>query len=158
MMLSYRLQHILNWNENDLSQLPPQEDDQYEYKRSQTKDPDLGNKLSVAASAFWNSGGGIFVAGVNNIGQIDGGITEDVGNQPRRDWADQHIRRTEPQGGKYWIKTISATSSRSPIRPNHVILVVAFETSPLAPHMAYDKKYYIRAGAHSEGASTLGRK
>jgi hypothetical protein len=36
--------------------------------------------------------------------------------------------------------------------PEHVVLLVAFGESNNAPHMAPDKRYYVRAGAHSDPA------
>lgn len=140
--------YIEQWeNENDLAALPNAEDDQHEYKRSATPDKELGEKISVAASAFWNTGGGIFVAGVDDTGKIDGGITGFVGRQSRRDWADQYIARTQPPG-PYLVKWIDQGTS---ITANCGVLVVAFGEDAVA-HMAYDNRYYVRLGAHSQSA------
>jgi hypothetical protein len=149
----FRYQYVENWTEADLALLPPQESGQLEYKSSLTKDDDLGNKISVAASAFWNSGGGIFVAGVNEkTGKIDGGITASVGRQKRRDWVDQQINKTQPLG-KYWVNLIPLDPNSPLINPNHIVLVIGFEESTVVPHMAYNNRYYIRTGVHSDSAS-----
>jgi hypothetical protein len=56
------------------------EDDRHEYKSSAIKnDKELGDKIAKAASGFWNSGGGLFVVGVDGNGQPDGGISLSVG-------------------------------------------------------------------------------
>ncbi|MEO8611119.1 MAG: ATP-binding protein [Chloroflexota bacterium] len=151
-MSGFRFQYIEEWKEADLLLIPEAETNLYEYKSSLTHDDALGNKISVAASALWNSGGGIFIAGVNNQGEIDGGITSKVGKQSREDWADRQIRKTEPPG-KYWINPITPDSDNSPIKSDHIVLVIGFEESNVAPHMAYDNRYYLRLGAHSESAT-----
>jgi len=145
-------QVIENWSEEELLQLPEEENDELEYKSSQTSFDKLKNKISIAASAFWNTGGGIFIAGVDDKGKIDGGISNVFGKQKIRDWVDQVISGVEPVG-PYSIKIIERQNDQSLIGINNIILVVAFGESYIGAHMAYDKKYYIRAGAHSGPAS-----
>lgn len=142
-------QYVEAWqDENDLLALPNPEDDQHEYKRSRTSDKELAEKISVAASAFWNTGGGIFVAGVDGAGKIDGGIASTVGRQSRRDWADQAVMKTQPPG-PYLVRWIEKGTS---INANCGVLVIAFGDGNTA-HMAYDHRYRIRLGAHSEVAN-----
>ena len=74
---------ILDIQDEDLSKLPTEEDDWHEYKSSSTKDKELGKKISAAASGFWNSGGGLFVVGVDGNGKPDGVISINVGRQSR---------------------------------------------------------------------------
>ncbi|MBZ0316519.1 MAG: ATP-binding protein [Anaerolineae bacterium] len=143
---------VENWTEQELSQLPEEESDQYEFKSSQTTSDKLKEKIPVAASAFWNSGGGFFIVGVDGKGKIDGGIEKIVGRQSLRDWIDQLLAKVEPVG-PYAIKTISRRGQQSKISQNRAVLAISFGQSPIAPHMAPDKKYYIRAGAHSVPAS-----
>ena len=64
----------INLNTFDLTQLPTQEDDNFEFKSSQTKLKELKKKLSCAVSGFANSGGGCFIAGVDPDGNADGGF------------------------------------------------------------------------------------
>jgi hypothetical protein len=146
-----RFEHISNWTEADLMNLPP-ESDIYEYKSSLIKDDDLGNKISIAASAFWNSGGGIFIAGVDNSGKIDGGISAVVGRHSCTDWVHQIIKKTEPLGN-YWPQIITPNLPNPLIKSGNVVLVIGFEESLNVPHMAYDKRYYLRVGSHSDPAS-----
>lgn len=149
-MERYRL--VENWVEDDLTDLPVEENEYYEYKSSETPTAKLKEKIAVAASAFWNSGGGIFIAGINDEGQIDGGIPETIGRQKLRDWVDQSIARVEPPG-PYIIQIIGKGENGSSIKEGNVVLVVGFGESITAPHMAPDKRYYLRAGAHSGPAS-----
>lgn len=141
------LPEISIWSYRDLKELPSEETDLYEYKSSRTKIDRLKNKISIAASSFWNSGGGLFIAGMDNEGKVDGGFPKKIGKQSLRDWTDQAIRLTEPLG-LYEIALIEMEKNEE-----NVVLVVKFLESPAVPHMAYDKKYYIRAGAHSSGAT-----
>lgn len=149
LIMNYR--DIEQWDEDNLIQLPTNETDLYEYKSSKTDLKSLKKKISAAASAFWNSGGGIFIAGVDDNGKTDGGIPKIIGNQSARDWADQVIASVEPLGD-YAIKMIKNHRKPSDIQSEHVVLVIAFEKSFVGPHMASDKKYYIRAGAHTGAA------
>lgn len=137
-----------DWVESDLEKLPNEETEIFEYKSSQINLNQLKNKLSIAASAFWNSGGGIFIAGIDNNGKIDGGISNKVGGQSVRDWADQIISSVEPPGD-YEINTIQPKGEGSSIYDEHIVLLIIFKQSYQGPHMAYDNKYYVRAGAHS---------
>lgn len=131
-----------------LSTLPIAEDDFFEFKSSLTNDARLAEKLTAAASGFWNSGGGFFLAGLDRSGDPDGGISPAVGNQPRRDWVDQHLMRVEPRG-QYTVVVVTSTHNRGRIDADKCVLVVGFQESADVPHMAPDKHYYVRAGAHT---------
>lgn len=146
------LPEISMWIYKDLLELPSEETDIYEYKSSKVTLDQLKNKISIAASAFWNSGGGIFIAGVNDEGKIDGGIPCKSGRQSIRDWADNAIKLTEPVG-IYEVNSIENTGEMDPIGEDKAVLIIKFHESNQVPHMAYDKKYYVRVGAHSDGAS-----
>ncbi|MDD4593363.1 MAG: ATP-binding protein [Parabacteroides sp.] len=146
-----QLPEICNWGYQDLLELPFEETDIYEYKSSKVPLDQLKNKISKAASAFWNSGGGIFIAGVNDEGKVDGGIPCKSGKQSIRDWVDNAIKFTEPLGD-YEVNIIAKTNESCNIKDNKVVLIIKFNESNQVPHMAYDKKYYIRVGSHSGGA------
>lgn len=140
------------WDYETLLDIPKAESSEFEYKSSKTSLDILRNKISVAASSFWNSGGGIFIAGVSDNGTIDGGIPNKKGKQSIRDWTDNAIKLTEPLG-EYEIHVIGHEVSAHGIDEDKVVLVIRFYKSNMVPHMAYDRKYYIRAGAHSAGAT-----
>lgn len=146
------LPEISKWVYQDLLDLPLEETDIYEYKSSKVPLDQLKNKISIAASAFWNSGGGIFIAGVSNDGKIDGGIPCKCGRQSIRDWVDNAIKLTEPIAD-YEVYSIEKTIENDNIAEEQVVLIIKFNESNQVPHMAYDKKYYVRIGAHSDAAS-----
>lgn len=146
------LPDISLWTEEDLSEIPTSETEFFEYKSSKVPLDNLKNKISVAASAFWNSGGGIFIAGINDNGEIDGGIEKYKGKQNIRDWVDNAIKLTEPTG-EYSIGIVSKEMENSKIKDDKAVIVICFYESIMVPHMAYDKKYYLRVGAHSGAAN-----
>jgi len=145
---------ILELEDVDLSEfLPNAEDDRHEYKSSAIKnDKELGDKIAKAASGFWNSGGGLFVVGVDGKGQPDGGISLNVGRQSRRDWIDRAISPVMPKSC-YVIHSIENSSSCMNIEQGKAVFLIGFGESEIGPHMANDHRYYIRAGAHTEPAS-----
>jgi len=143
---------IINLKTFDLSQLPSQEDQDFEFKGSSTPFDELAKKLSKAVSGFANSGGGCFVAGVDGSGNADGGIPLKKGGQPLRDWADRIIASQVAPPPKYDIAILNDSCSRGTIKPGRGVLLVMVEESFVGPHMACDNCYYIRAGAHTEPA------
>jgi hypothetical protein len=53
----------------------------------------------------------------------------------------------------YWKKLIYRGTPNSPIDPDHIVLIIAFDGNSTEIHMAPDNVYYIRAGAHSVPAN-----
>jgi hypothetical protein len=148
---------ILELEDLDLSEfLPAAEDDRHEYKSSAIKnDKELGDKIAKAASGFWNSGGGLFVVGVDGNGQPDGGISLSAGHkgrQSRRDWIDQVISQVTPKSA-YVVHSIEDNGCGCNIEPGKAVFLIGFGESEIGPHMANDHRYYIRAGAHTGPAS-----
>lgn len=136
-------------SDQDLSEfLPDAEDDRHEYKSSAIKNEGLGDKIAKAASGFWNSGGGLFVVGVDGNGQPDGGISLNVGRQSRRDWIDQAISQVTPKSA-YAVHSIEDNGCGCNIEPGKGVFLIGFGDSEIGPHMAHDHCYYIRAGAHT---------
>lgn len=156
-MFPENYKRIENWTEEDLLEIPPTETDEYEFKSSLIRAShhyrsDLSHKLTKAASAFWNTGGGILIVGVDDDSKVDGGIPAMMGKQKLRDWVDMILNAVSPVG-PYTVQTIKADSPESKIDPEMVVLVIAFGESYDLPHMAPDKRYYVRSGAHSNPAS-----
>ncbi|MEM6281270.1 MAG: ATP-binding protein [Chloroflexota bacterium] len=146
-----RYRMIEDWTEADLLALTTGETDEYEFKSSRIHSNDLTREIQVAASAFWNSGGGVLIVGLNDHGQIDGGISDLMGRQRLRDWVDRVISHVEP-AGPYFIRLIYGEGADSAIKAGQCVLVIAYGESNNAPHMAPDKRYYVRAGSHSDPA------
>lgn len=145
------------WSEEDLQQLPESETDEYEYKSSLIRESahfrtELQAKIAKTASAFWNTGGGILVVGVDDNGNVDGGIPQKMGKQRLRDWVDMVLRTVIPVG-PYSVRMIRREKPDSSIEEGCAVLVVAFGESMDLPHMAPDNRYYVRAGAHSNPAN-----
>lgn len=139
-------------NAISLDSLPSAETDDLEYKSSRTPDDSLTSKIQKAASAFWNSGGGLFLAGIDDkTGKVDGGIAVKVGKQSRQDWLSRILSAVHPQA-EYKSRLFSS-SEHPDIRTDHCVLAIEFSASSALPHQSADKKYYIRAGAHTEPAS-----
>lgn len=139
----------------DLTDLPESENDFFEFKSSKVenntsknKNKDLKNKIRLGVSGFANSGGGIFVIGVNDNGNADGGISLKFGQQNICDWINQVINEVTPTP-KYEIKLIDNPMNRGHIDPDKVVVIIAIYESHIGPHMADDGCYYIRAGAHT---------
>lgn len=122
-----------------------------EFKSSRTPDDQLKPKVGVAASAFWNSGGGRFVVGMNNDGELDGGVSMKVGRTSRADWIEQQIHRVVPVGS-YHIDCIEGGEATPGIESGNCVVAVTFAESHDVPHMAPDHMYYIRAGKTSSPA------
>jgi hypothetical protein len=134
--------------------LPRSENGDFEFKCSRVPDDSLKTKLQAAASAFWNSGGGYFVVGVDGSGVPDGGVSKEVGRKPRREWIEQSLAAVDPPfSAGYRIGELDSGDPGSSISPGCAVYLVGFSASELAPHMAPDKRYYIRAGAHTDPAS-----
>ncbi|HEX8451878.1 MAG TPA: RNA-binding domain-containing protein [Longimicrobium sp.] len=141
------------WTLDDLHGLPSEESEIFEYKSGSTPFAHLAEKLERAASAFWNSGGGLFVVGVGDRGRPDVGIPVKVGKQSLRDWVDARLHRVVPPG-RYAVRVIEdGRRGGSERTVGTGILLVAFGESRLGPHMAPDHKYYFRAGAHTVPAA-----
>ena len=119
---------------------------------SATPTRELSKKLAFAASGFSNTGGGLFLAGVDATGNADGGIPLHIGRQDLRDWVDQVIHQVLPHPN-YEVVMIEDAQGRGTINNGHAVLAVIFSESLQAPHMAPDNRYYIRAGAHTVGAN-----
>lgn len=146
-----RYRMIEEWTEADLQGLFSGETDEYEFKSSRIHLTDMAREIQVAASAFWNSGGGILIIGLDDDGNVDGGISDLVGRQRLRDWVDRVISHVEP-AGPYLVRLIYRENGESHIEDGKCVLVIAYGESNSAPHMAPDKRYYVRAGTHSDPA------
>lgn len=141
-------------NTFDLLLLPESEDARHEFKSSKITTDAIPKKLQAAASAFWNSGGGFFILGVDDdTGQADGGIPRMVGRQSVRDWLDKLLHNADSVG-PYAIHVV--TSDDAPdatIDAGRCVVAVQFGASHLAPHLAPNGVIYIRAGAHTAPAT-----
>lgn len=140
---------IIDINKITIDQFPENEDDYYEYKSSLISHDKLKEKLVRAVSGFANSGGGFFIVGIDDkTGKVDGGVSQQIKRQPLRDWVDNIINQVEPTP-KYSVKLLDDVGERGVLNDSCVVLIIGVEESHLGPHMAPDRLYYIRAGAHT---------
>ncbi len=126
---------------------PSAEDDAWEFKSSETPRNELKKKLEKATSGFANSGGGCFVYGVGDNGNADGGV-EPAGRQDICDWVDQVVDRVIPKP-PYSVKAFDDCEGRGQLSQGRSIIAVSIHPSEGGPYQAPDKRYYIRAGAHT---------
>lgn len=157
-----------------LSMFPPGEHSWYEVKCNQEIDisldnfnKDWQNDLSKVLSALANSGGGYLLLGV--IENQEGICLDQLGIN----------RKIKGNGTKKWFEDILRTMTEPFIQHLDVyefsnyngskldktaLYIIEINDSPIAPHQAKDKKYYIRTGSSSLPAShqivmdILGRK
>ncbi len=95
----------------------------------------------------------MFVVGVGNNGKPDGGISLNVGRQSRKDWIDSVISSNVAPYGNYVVHFIKNGGAGLEIKPDKAIVLIGFAASEYGPHMAWDNRYYIRTGAHTNPAS-----
>ncbi len=124
--------------------LPSAKDDRHEYKSRAVKNESLSDKIAKAVSGFWNSGGGLFVAGVDGNGQPDGGISLNVGRQPRRDWIDWAISSVTPKFGCA-VHSSEDNGCGSNIEPSKGVFLIGFGDSEIGSHTAIGDKLRLKA-------------
>ncbi len=119
---------------------------------------DVLKNLSVALSAFANSGGGVLIYGLkvpkDTPGRWevdDGSVSVAVGVKDTREWLESVIPSLVdyPLTG-FNVYAIYPKHAESQIHPGQALYVVEILDSPHAPHQAQDKVYYIRTGAQSK--------
>jgi len=110
----------------------------------------LKPKIREAASAFWNSGGGVLLLGVDNDGVPDGGIPTAHGRQPIEDWIDRVLSQLQPVG-PYHLKKVDFGPGAS-LGDDRCVMAIEFAPSNLAPHMDGSGCYRVRLGRHTDVA------
>ncbi|MFQ6391331.1 helix-turn-helix domain-containing protein [Priestia aryabhattai] len=136
----------LEWTEADILKLIESETPEsltLDYKRSESlgKDSKKRNEISKDVSAFANSAGGILIYGVAENKNLP--LSIDEGVDPTvitKEWLEQVINSNIQRR----ISGIRINQIKLSSHPTNVIYVVDVPQSDLAPHMAYDKKFYKR--------------
>lgn len=134
------------WTESDIQELIKNEIPEslhLDYKRIdslQNKDK-RKNEIAKDVSAFANSDGGVLIYGI--IEENNKPLSHDNGVDPSkisREWLEQVINsRINRRIPEVRINQINLTEPKG-----NVIYVVEIPQSHLAPHMAFDNKYYKR--------------
>lgn len=143
------------WAEQDIDELPPGENDNFERKSGQLFEKNKGEFLDIIAkalSAFANSGGGHLILGVNDQG-IPDGLPQKVGNTSIKDWFEQKIPNLLDYALTVFRVHVVEKAVPSRIPSNSEVVVIDIGDSALAPHQSIrDRKYYYRSAGRSEPA------
>lgn len=146
------------WTEARLAELGPYEHDFQEYKGSgwvwtgKEVAPWLQGAISKQVSAFSNGAGGRIIIGVDDAGQVDGGVPTDLKPSGTREWLEDIITdAVAPRLARFNVFEIPHPGGlfRSAILPGHAVYVVEIPPSDDAPHQALDHRYYLRIAGKS---------
>ena len=148
---------ILEWTEDMLDALPPQEHDYQEFKGSGwlIKGPneiqsDFLFYLSKQVSAFANGSGGRVFIGIDDDGRVDGGIPVDLKGGGTRAWLEDLLSAcVDPKIPKCNVFEVLPRKQNSLIRQGHAVYVLDLPSSTEAPHQAKDLRYYLRIAGKS---------
>ncbi len=145
-MAVYIVKKSWEWTESDILELIENETPEsltLDYKRSDSlaKDSKKRNEISKDVSAFANSAGGILIYGVAENKHLP--LSIDDGVDPTvitKEWLEQVINSNIQRR----ISGIRINQIKLSSHPTNVMYVVDVPQSDLAPHMAFDKKFYKR--------------
>jgi hypothetical protein len=153
------MKDIRDWDEEYiLASLPIGEFDWFEAKGSKVIKPEAKEVdrelLSKAISAFVNSGGGILVLGIKQLGkgwQIDEeGIPTQIGRTSTKEWLEDIIPNlVELPLRTFNVYEAKKSAENSIAPPGRAIFIIEIGESDAAPHQAIDKIYYGRVGGKS---------
>ena len=140
-----------------LAALPPQEYDYQEFKGSGwlLKAPgeiqsDFLFYLSKQVSAFANGSGGRVFIGINDEGEIDGGVPTDLKGGGTRAWLEDLLSAcVDPKIPRCNVFEVRPKNVQSKIHTGHAVYVLDLPSSPEAPHQAKDHRYYLRIAGKS---------
>jgi hypothetical protein len=141
----------IQWTEEDVLALGPDEQDIFERKAGQLLDKLDGfeNTLAKALSAFANSGGGSIVLGMADDGTFDG-LPLKVGRASMRDWVETKVPPLLDYPLADFRVHMVVPSSPSLIPAERIVVVVDVGDSAAAPHQSKrDRIYYRREGGRS---------
>jgi hypothetical protein len=144
------------WTEADLEALGPDELDFQEYKGAAwfydrgTITADFHVRLSKQVSAFANGAGGHIIIGLDDQGQVDGGVPTNLKGGGTRSWLEDIVPSlVDPPLSTFNIYEVTRESESSRIAPGHAVYVVAVPSSDTAPHQGLDHRYYLRIAGKS---------
>jgi hypothetical protein len=146
-----------SWTESMLESLEPHEHDFQEFKGSgwimrspKEVQPDFLFFLSKQASAFSNGSGGYLIIGINDSGEVDGGVPVHLKNGTRP-WLEDLVAACVdpplPQCNVFEV--LARTDGPSKISPGNGVYVIELPASQNAPHQAKDHRYYLRIAGKS---------
>lgn len=150
------------WTEARLEGLVPYELEAQEFKGSAFVvvpatgkiRADFVDHLSKQVSAFVNAGGGCLFLGVDDAGQVDGGLPIAIRANGTREWFEDIIPGiVDPPLRSFDVHEVRPESDQSPILPGQAVYVIELPDSEDAPHQARDRRYYLRIAGKSRPMS-----
>jgi hypothetical protein len=143
------------WTEARLCAIEPHEHDFQEFKGSgwvlAKGEPTstFVHALSKQVSAFVNGAGGRLFIGLDDDGNIDGGVPVDL-RGGTREWLEDVVPGcVDPPLQSCNVFEVGSTGPDSAVRPGHAVYVVDLPRSDRAPHQAKDHRYYLRIAGKS---------
>jgi len=150
-----------SWDEARLMEVGSTEHDFQEFKGSaylsggERIAGDFTVRMSKQVSAFANGAGGILIIGVDDQGQIDGGVPVELKRGGLRSWLEDIVPNlVDPPLRKTNVYEVRHTPGGA-ILPEHAVYVVEVPSSDDAPHQAMDHRYYLRIAGKSRPMSHL---
>lgn len=150
------------WTEARLAGLVPYELEAQEFKGSGfvvvaangKVRADFVDSLSKQVSAFVNAGGGCLFLGVDDQGQVDGGLPVDLRANGTREWFEDVLPGiVDPPLRSFDVHEVRRESDQSPIEEGKAVYVIELPDSEDAPHQARDRRYYLRIAGKSRPMS-----
>ncbi|MEQ1507823.1 MAG: ATP-binding protein [Myxococcota bacterium] len=105
--------------------------------------------LSKQVSAFANGGGGRVYLGIDDRGQIDGGVPVALKGGTRAWLEDLVPQSVDPPLRRCNVFEVPPEDAASRIRPGHAVYVLDIPSSDDAPHQSKDNRYYLRIAGKS---------
>ncbi len=146
------------WTEAMLAALEPSEHDFQEFKSTpflaegKVIVADFVANLSRQVSAFANGGGGRLFFGIDDAGQVDGGVRMDLKGGGTRSWLEDVIPGcVDPPLRRFNVFEIPYPGEdvETRIEPGCAVYVVEIPPSDDAPHQSLDYRYYLRIAGKS---------
>ena len=143
------------WTLDDLKGLGADEHDFQEFKgtgwiyEDGSISPWFGGSLSKQVSAFANAAGGRIFIGLDDEGQVDGGVPVDLKSGGTRSWLEDIVHQlVDPHLGRFNVFEVTGDGTGG-IAPGHAVYVIEVPRSEDAPHQARDHRYYLRIAGKS---------
>ncbi len=144
------------WTEEMLRALEPHEHDFQEFKGAGWMTRPDGEihanflyYLSKQVSAFVNGAGGRVFIGINDEGDIDGGVPRNL-RGGTREWLEDLVPScVEPMLGRCNVFEVVGDNEGTAILRDRAVYVIDLPASDEAPHQAKDHRYYLRIAGKS---------
>ena len=115
---------------------------------------DFLDRLSKQLSSFANAGGGHLFLGIDDLGQIDGGLPCNLRANGTREWLEDVIPGlVDPPLKCFNVYEVCSTGSQSSIHAQRAVFVIEIPLSEDAPHQGRDRRYYLRIAGKSRPMS-----